>query len=156
MCSVLNINFLLYIPEDIFFSGVTSHYVIDQSMINIWDMKKKLGGEAKHIILQILHRFICKLIIWYISIEDKYSNSIHLWTLLSLYQISILFIKLWDSIILNRKIKFKISIQIEVKSWGFLLVSPPSILKCQDVQTKNLLCYLFSIIKKLYIYRACV
>jgi hypothetical protein len=39
-------------------------------------MKKKLGGEAiaKHIILRLLHRLIYKLIILYISIEDKYSN----------------------------------------------------------------------------------
>jgi len=28
---------------------MTSHYVIDQSMISICDMKKMLGGEAKNI-----------------------------------------------------------------------------------------------------------
>jgi hypothetical protein len=30
------------------FSGVTSYYVIDQSLLCIYDMKKMLGGEAKH------------------------------------------------------------------------------------------------------------
>jgi ribosome-binding protein aMBF1 (putative translation factor) len=29
-------------------SGGTSHYVIDQSMINICDMKNMFGEEAKH------------------------------------------------------------------------------------------------------------
>ena len=32
--------------QAILFSGVTSHYVIDQSMISICDMKKILVGEA--------------------------------------------------------------------------------------------------------------
>jgi hypothetical protein len=32
----------------VFLSGVKSHYVLDQSMISIWDMKKMLGGEAEH------------------------------------------------------------------------------------------------------------
>jgi hypothetical protein len=31
----------------ILFSKVTSHYVIDQSVISICDMKKMVGGEAK-------------------------------------------------------------------------------------------------------------
>jgi hypothetical protein len=30
------------------FSGVTSHYVIDQSMISICDMKETFGGVVKH------------------------------------------------------------------------------------------------------------
>lgn len=41
----------------IFFSGVTSHYVTDQSMINNCD-KKMYGGEAK-VIPQNLHGLKC-------------------------------------------------------------------------------------------------
>jgi hypothetical protein len=46
-------------------------FIIDQSnsVISICDMKKMLGGEAKHIILRTLHRLQCKLIILYLSTE---------------------------------------------------------------------------------------
>jgi hypothetical protein len=35
------------------------------------------------------------------------------------------------------KIKFKCSIELEVKSSGYLLASPPSIMKFQDVQIRE-------------------
>jgi len=34
------------VETEILDSGVTSHYVIDQSIISIFDMKKILRGEA--------------------------------------------------------------------------------------------------------------
>ena len=39
---------------EILLSGVTSHYVIDQSMISIFELKKIFGGEVKYIIFRIL------------------------------------------------------------------------------------------------------
>jgi hypothetical protein len=50
----------------ILFSGVTSHYLIDQSSISICDMETILGGEAKINLLGILHILQCKLIISYL------------------------------------------------------------------------------------------
>jgi hypothetical protein len=57
-------------------SRVTSHYVIDQSMISIFDMKKMFGSKAMQ---NPLHRLQCKLIIRY-----------HFWSFSTLNQISIL------------------------------------------------------------------
>jgi len=62
---------------------VTSDYVIDQAMITIYDIKKMLGGEAKHNPRN------------FTILENRCSNIIHLWSLLTLNQISILiFLKL--------------------------------------------------------------
>ena len=57
-------------------SSLTSHYVIDQSMISIFDMKKMFGSKAMQ---NPLHRLQCKLIIRY-----------HFWSFSTLNQISIL------------------------------------------------------------------
>jgi len=38
---------MFFYGKTVLFNGVTSHYVIDQSMISLIDMKKIFGDEAK-------------------------------------------------------------------------------------------------------------
>ena len=63
----------------ILFSGVTSHYLIDQSRISICDKETILGGEAKINLLWILHILQCKLIISYLSTEVNLAIKCRLW-----------------------------------------------------------------------------
>jgi len=44
-----------FVETEILDTGVTSHYVIDQSMISIFDMRKILEVKPCKILLGILH-----------------------------------------------------------------------------------------------------
>jgi len=70
--------------------------------------------------------------------DRKYSNNIHLWSLLTLYQISVFIFSSYirQVLLYFTKIKFKFSIVIEVQSRGYPVFSPPPIIKCQGSKMK--------------------
>jgi hypothetical protein len=111
-------------------SRVISHYVIEQSMISIFDMKKISGSEAKQnprdSIDFNVHQFN-----WYLPPTDTHCTS----SSLTLNQTSgLVFFNLYMTCsIYFWKIKFKFSFEIEVKSRGFLLAVHPSIIKLSGV-----------------------